>query len=105
MNAIYLDINDRFFRDKPLAGEYPVSVRVLYWDGYTGNWELQYDAINGVKTALEVQNEGTNRWVEKTVILNDAHFENQGVEGSDIALINTSNKKCLFHMVEVLRVK
>jgi hypothetical protein len=103
MHAIYLDIHDRFFRNQPLAAAYPVTVRVIYWDGGTGTWKLTYDAKSGEKTALTVTNGNTQRWVEKTITLHDAYFGNRGSAGSDIALVNASDEVCLFHMVEVTR--
>ena len=39
-NAMYFDIDDRFFGGKPLDGAYPVRIRVLYFDSGNGSWEV-----------------------------------------------------------------
>jgi hypothetical protein len=100
---MYFDIVDRFFGDKPLAGASPVTVRIIYFDQGTGKWSLQYDAVSGIKTAIEVAKTGTNRWKEAVVEIKDGQFANRCPKNADLMLVNTGKEDTLFHMIEVLR--
>ena len=103
-DAMYFDVDDGFFFDKPLGGAYPVKVRIVYFDKGTGNWELQYDAATGPsKTALRVEKTNTGRWLEKTVEINDGYFGNRCPRKSDLMLVNTDAEDDVFHMVELTR--
>lgn len=103
-NAMYFDIVDRFFEDKPLAARYPVTVRVIYLDRGTGSWALKYDAAdNPQKTALEVRKTNSGRWKEATAVLRDAQFANRCPHDTDLILFNTSAEDTLFHLVEITR--
>jgi len=103
-NAMYFDIVNRFFGGKPLAGAYPVQVRVVYFDAGRGSWALKYDARGDrEKTALAVQNQDTGRWKQASVTLSDAFFGNRGPRAADLVLVNTSKQNTLFHMIEVSR--
>jgi len=103
-NAMYFDIEDRFFGGKPLGGAYPVRIRVIYFDSGNGSWEVKYDARgNPAKTALSVRNTNSGRWKEASVSLADAHLGNRCPHGADVMLVNTSKENTLFHMIEVVR--
>jgi hypothetical protein len=103
-DAMYFDVQDSFFSGKPLGAEYPVSVRVVYYDGGKGAWALQYDAAgNPRKTACTVAQTGSGTWKEQTVTLQDAWFGNRGPRGADLVLVNTGAEATLFHMIELTR--
>jgi hypothetical protein len=102
-NTMYFDIVDRFFHDKPLNAEYPVNVRVVYFDKGTGKWELQYDAVSGNKTALDIQKTDSGRWKEVTVEIKDGYFGNRCPNKTDLMLVNTGKEDTIFHMIEVTR--
>jgi hypothetical protein len=103
-DAMSFDIKDSFFNGKPLNGEYPVTVRVVYYDKGTGKWAMQYDAVGDPrKTAYVVAKTDTGTWKERTVTLNDAHFGNRGLHGADLMLVNMDAEDDIFHMVELTK--
>lgn len=103
-NAMYFDIDDRFFFEQPLDGAYPVTIRVVYLDEGTGQWALQYDAQDDSrKTALIVTKTNTGRWKEAIVTLDDGYFGNRGPRGADLALVSLDGEDDTFHMIELTR--
>jgi hypothetical protein len=103
-NAMYFDLDDRFFPGNPGAGPRCVRVRVVYFDQGKGSWALQYDAASGAgKTALAVTNTDTGCWKEVQADIADGRFENRCPHGTDFLLVNTSRENALFHMLEVMR--
>ena len=103
-DAMYFDIQDSFFSGKPLAGGYPVTVRVVYYDKGSGAWALQYDAVGDPrKTAYLVTKADSGKWKERTVTLSDAYFGNRGPHGADLMLVNMDEEDDIFHMIEVTR--
>ena len=90
-DAMYFDIKDSFFNGKPLDGEYPVTVRVVYFDIGSGKWAMQYAAVGEPnKTAYVVTRTNTGTWKERTVTLHDARFGNRGPHGADLMLVNNA---------------
>ena len=60
-NAMYFNFDDDFFGGLPLNGDYPVEIKVIYYDEGYGSWVLRYDAVDDPdKTAYSVTNTGTN---------------------------------------------
>ena len=103
-NAMYFDIEDRFFGGKPLAGAYPVALRVIYLDRSTGGFTVKYDALSDeAKTALTVKKTDTGRWKESIVQIADGNFGNRCTHSTDLMLVNASSEDTLFHLVEVTR--
>lgn len=103
-NAIYLNIDDRFFNNSPLNAKYPVNIKVIYFDSGVGQWEIKYDAAdNPNKSALSVTNTNTGKWKSATFSLEDGYFGNRGPSGSDISLVNADSNDNIFHMLEVSR--
>lgn len=104
-NTMYFDVVDRFFGGKPLDGDYPVQVRVVYFDAGHGSWALMYDGRNNrEETAFEVQKKDTGQWKEASVKISDGFFGNRCPHGTDLMLVNTSKDDTLFHMLEVSRL-
>lgn len=103
-DKMFFDIDDAFFFNKPLAAEYPVTVRVIYFDKGTGTWELQYDAIgNATKKAISVKKTDTGKWKDISLELKDANFGNGCPNKTDLMLVNTDSEDDIFHLVEVTR--
>ena len=101
-NAMYFNLDEDFFGGSPLNGEYPVEIKVIYYDEGYGSWELRYDAVDDPdKTAYKVTNTGTDTWKEKTVTLDDAYFGNRGPNHTDFYLKNADEEDNVFHMVEI----
>ncbi|HWQ14632.1 MAG TPA: beta-galactosidase [Roseiflexaceae bacterium] len=103
-NAMYFDIDDRFFFERPLDGAYPVTIRVVYLDQGRGQWALIYDAQDGAQqTAVVVTKADTGRWKEQVVVLDDGYFGNRGPHNADLALVSLDEEDDTFHMIEVTR--
>jgi hypothetical protein len=103
-NAMYFNIDDAFFTNKALNGQYSVKVKVVYFDQGTGSWELKYDAqSNAQKSALKITKTNTGTWKTATVTLTDAYFFNRCPNGTDLMLVNSDSEDDIFHLVEVTR--
>ncbi len=102
IKKMFFDINDRFFLNKPLAGAYPIKIRVVYLDSGNGKWALDYDALSGQKT-IEVQKQNSKRWKEFTIEITDAYFGNRLEKGADLILKNIDSDQDIFHMIEIQR--
>lgn len=104
--AMYFDVDDRFFFDQPLNGTYAVTVRVVYLDQGTGTWTLQYDAIgNPQQTAITATKTNSGLWREATIVLDDAYFGNRAPRDSDLMLVNPDADDDTFHMIELTRTE
>ncbi len=103
--AMFFDLDDNFYYGQP-EGARTVELRVVYLDKGKGSWALKYDAAGGQqKTAFEVTNTDSGRWVEKKVTVSDAQFKNGGPNNSDLTLEKTGGDDTIFHMVELTRGK
>jgi hypothetical protein len=103
-DAMYFNIDDRFFNNQPLNGAYPVTLRVVYLDQGTGAWALKYDAVgDSQKTAVTVTKTNTGQWLEKAVTVTDGYFANRMPNGGDLMLVNPDGEDDTFHMIEVIR--
>jgi hypothetical protein len=111
-DAMYFDIDDRFFGGQALNAGYPVTFRVVYLDQGTGSFALKYDAVNDPeKTAFTVTKTNSGQWKEKTVTVSDGYLFNRiSVPSSvatgataDLMLVNTDAEDDTFHMIEVTR--
>ena len=102
--AMYFDIDDRFFFGQPLNGAYPVTVRVVYLDSGTDSWSLHYDAIDHPeRTAVTITKTNSGLWREVTLVLDDAYFGNRAPRQSDLVLVNPDTGDDTFHMIELTR--
>jgi hypothetical protein len=103
-DTMYFDIDDGFFFNQPLNGEYPLTIRVVYLDQGTGRWALRYDAIaDPQKTAFVVTKTNSGRWQEKVVEIGDGYFGNRAAHKTDLLLVNLDNEDDTFHMIELTR--
>ncbi|MBT8045955.1 MAG: hypothetical protein KJN67_02200, partial [Pontiella sp.] len=100
-NMMYFDLHDDLL---PSAGQ-RVQLSVIYLDRGTGQFELQYDAAgDSQKTAFAVTKTDTDTWKTNSVIVTDWVFENNGTNGSDLALLNVDSDDDIFHMLELLKL-
>ncbi len=102
INKMYFDIDDRFFLNKPLAGAYPIKIRIVYLDAGIGKWALDYDGLSGGKT-IEVQKQNSGEWKEFTIEIIDGNFSNGLEKGADLILRNADSEQDIFHMIEITR--
>ena len=103
-NAMAFKIDDGFFFDKPLNGEYPVEIRVVYFDRGSGKWALKYDAVGDPqKTAYVLEKANSGQWKEKAITIEDGHFGHRCPNATDLMLVNTDDEDDLFHMIELVR--
>jgi hypothetical protein len=104
--ALYFDIDDRFFGGKPLAGAYPVTVRVIYLDRGEGSFAVKYDAVaQPEKTAVEVKKAGSGRWKIAEFRIADGNFANRCPHSTDLVIAKLSGSDTIFHLLEVTREK
>lgn len=98
------DVSDASFGGNPLAGRYPITVRVVYFDQGRGTWSLRYDAVGEAdKPALTITKTNSGKWKEATIDVSDAHFGNRGPQRADLALVNTDAEDDIFHLIEITR--
>jgi hypothetical protein len=103
-NAMYFDIDDRFFFEQPLEAAYPITIRVVYLDEGVGRWALQYDARDDRrKTALVVDKLNSGRWKEAAITIDDGYFGGRGERTSDLSLVSMDGEDDTFHMIEITR--
>jgi hypothetical protein len=111
-DAMYFDIDNRFFGGQALNAGYPVTFRVVYLDQGTGSFALKYDAVNDPeKTAFTVTKTNSGQWKEKIVTVSDGYLFNRiSVPSSvatgataDLMLVNTDAENDTLHMIEVTR--
>jgi len=82
----------------------PVTVTVTYRDFGTDSWELTYDATgNAYKSAGVVTKTGTNAWLTKTFVLNDARLLNGQLGGSDFRIDSWGDGDEYIHFVKLAR--
>jgi hypothetical protein len=99
--ALYFDLDDGFFAAG--ARRRPVEVRVVYLDRGTGSWRLAYHATGGVRTAVNITNQNTGQWRERTVVVADGAFGNGGPRQADLVLEHVAGDDTIFHLIEILR--
>jgi len=103
-DAMYFNIDDGFFFDQALNGQYEVKVRVVYFDQGTGSWALKYDAVRDAqKTAFTVTKTNSGQWKERIITISDGYFGNRCPNSTDLMLANTDNEDDVFHMLELTR--
>ena len=101
MNAMYFDLDDRFYGGSP---PYCCTLRVVYYDQGSGRWTLRYDATgNPQQTAVTVTKANSGIWKEVTVDISDGNFQNRCPHNTDIMLTNVDDDDDVFHMIELTR--
>jgi len=101
-DAMYFKLHDGFSR-----GSQPrvMTMTVVWYDARQGStWKLVYDAGQStMKAAREITGTGDKQWHHERVTVNDAVFRYGGIQGADIALVNTDDKDDIFSLIEVHR--
>ncbi|QEC67757.1 T9SS type A sorting domain-containing protein [Panacibacter ginsenosidivorans] len=103
--GLYFDVDNAFFSNKPLKGQYTITIEVTYLDKGTGGWQLYYDAQTGPDKASGIIScTNTNKWKKATITIPDAYFGNKGPNASDFSIRSTSKKQdVIFSVVELSR--
>ena len=95
--GMYFDINDVFAKTAK-----KVEIRLVWLDKGFGEWHVSYSADKKTdKSVLTVKNTNTGKWMEKTVVVDDASFANKGERKSDISITTKSEETSIFHLLEV----
>lgn len=99
-NAIYLDLDERFFA----GGIVPVEVKVTYRDSGNGSFRIDYPAAGGVtSTALQAYT-NTGAWRTATFSLPDALWNDTLAGGNDLRLAATGPADLEVRFVRVVRL-
>ena len=97
--GIYFDVNDVFAKDCK-----NVEIRLVWLDKGIGEWTVFYNADKkSDKSLFTVKNGNTGKWMEKTVLVKDARFENKGERSSDLSITTKGNETSVFHILEITK--
>ena len=97
--GMYFDVNDDFAKTAK-----KVEIRIVWLDKGIGEWTVSYNAKSKAdKSLLTVKNGNTGKWIEKTVLVLDAHFLNKGTLKSDIAITAKGSETIVFHILEITK--
>jgi len=97
--GMYFDVNDVFAKECK-----EVEIRIVWLDKGLGEWTVFYNSNNDSnKKLFSAKNGNTGTWMEKTLLVKDAGFENKGDHSSDIHITTKSNEICIFHLIEVTK--
>jgi hypothetical protein len=101
-DAMYFKLHEGFSQAaKPKV----MTINIVWFDGEVGSkWKLDYDGgAKAMKTAVNITGKGDKKWHHETITIKDAVFRYGGINGSDLALINTDEKDDIFSIIEVKR--
>ncbi len=98
-NAIYLDLDERFFA----GGIVPVEVKVTYRDSGTGSFRIDYPAAGGVASTSPQAYTNTGGWRMATFSLPDALWNDSLAGGNDLRLAATGPADLEVRFVRVVR--
>jgi hypothetical protein len=97
--GMYFDVNDEFAKTAK-----KVEFRIVWLDKGLGEWTFSYNSNKQSNaSSLTVKNTNTGKWLEKTVLITDATFENKGELKSDIAITTKSKETIVFHIIEIAK--
>lgn len=101
MNEMFFALDKNFFKDN--KAPHKLQVKVVYFDKGNGEWSFNY--YNGEAKAEKYRAKctNTNRWIVKTVDINDAYISKNIEHNADFSLKYLDGDNTLFSMVEVLR--
>lgn len=103
-NAMYFDLDDNFLNEHTSKQKSEIQVKIIYYEGDKGSWELYYHASdNTMKSAAKVSNSGEKKWGELRINLDDALLKNGGEKSADLIIRNKGNTNCRFHLIEIGR--
>ena len=105
-NGLYFDIDDAFFRNAPLNGNYPVTISVTYYDNGNGSWKLFYDSKTSADQPLtNIVCTDSKTWKKATFVISDGRFGNNASRGSDFYIKNSGTTNVTFSVVELSRAQ
>ena len=99
-NAIYLDLDERFFA----GGIVPVEVKVTYRDSGNGSFRIDYPAAGGVTSTSPQAYTNTGGWRTATFSLPDALWNDSLAGGNDLRLAATGPADLEVRFVRVVRI-
>ncbi|MCK4921169.1 MAG: beta-galactosidase [Bacteroidales bacterium] len=103
-DTLFFKFHKDFFRNNKNEKK-TLQFKIIWFDNNEGEWKFSYDnGKDDLKTGAEFKGEGSMRWKEEIVKVEDAVLNGNGPRDSDIALINTDNKDNIFHIIEVVRI-
>jgi hypothetical protein len=98
-NTMYFKFDDEMF-----ANSKPQSLKftITWLDKNAGStWALKYNKGKEMKTAIEVNGKGDNKWKSVVVDVADMLLDHSGKSGSDFVLVNTDKVDDIFNGIEV----
>ncbi len=101
MTEMFFSLDNKFFANNTQF--HKIQVNVVYFDKGNGNWSLNY--FNG-KSKVEkyhIHCMNTNRWITKTIDLDDASTNKKLAHNTDFSLKYLSGDNTIFSMIEVIR--
>ncbi len=102
-NAIYLDLDERFFAGGVVdAGG--VEVKVTYRDSGSGSFRIDYPAASGVTSTAPQVYTNTGGWRTATFSLPDALWNDTLAGGNDLRLAATGPADLEVRFVRVVRL-
>jgi hypothetical protein len=100
--GMYFRLAEGFFSAIPVG---PLNLRVVWYDGTRGTWQLEYRAAGGaVKVAWRQACAGDGQWKEASFQISDGAMDHGHTRGSDFAIVSMDRTDAIFHMLEVDRV-
>ena len=97
--GIRFDVNDEFAKACK-----KVEIRLVWLDKGLGEWTFSYNTKKrSDKVLFTVKNANTGKWMEKTVLIDDAGFANKGERKSDISITAKGNETTVFHLLELTK--
>lgn len=98
-------LNRQLWGGLPLGHSLPLVIKVTHFDQGPGSFTVQYDGASGCKNAKSVEVGKTGRWVQTTVLVEDAHFDRscgwgEHYKGADVVL-HGEHGDVVFHGIEV----
>lgn len=102
-NYMYFDVDDNFIK----GDENSIEIKVTYWDNFTGNWWIEYDAAGNEinKKSTQVTNLNDNKWKTITIRINDAAFTNRQSGNMDFRIYNGGTNDISVRFVRIIKLK
>lgn len=101
MKEMFFSLDNNFFGTNALAHE--VKISVTYFDKGNGSWSMNYYNGKSETKKYEVKCANTNRWITKTVLINDFYSNKKMGNNTDLTLKYLSGDNTLFSVIEIIR--
>lgn len=102
MNEMFFTLNKDFFQkdNEP----HKLQVKVVYFDKGNGAWSFNYYNGKSKVEKYKVKCTNTNRWIVKTIELNDVYTNKKLDHDTDFSLKYVSGDNTIFSMIEAVRI-